>query len=102
MIQLSEERKVIRSGRFLVYIRNQDVGLPKPASVNRESAGAALLSVGNFGVAGSLSNTMSPGTRPTSVVRIKWHPDPSNRLITKHQRYRQERQDNGPVVDGYF
>ena len=40
---------------------------------------------------GSLSNTMSPGTRPTSV--------PS--LATKHQRYRQtkqDRQDNSPIA----
>jgi len=26
----------------------------------------------------------------------KWRLDPSNRLATIHQRYRQDRQDNGP------
>jgi len=30
-----------------------------------------------------------------AYLRTKWHPDPSNRLATIHQRYRQE---NDPVV----
>jgi len=44
---------------------------------------------------GSPSNTMWPGPRPTSVLS----PNPSNRLATIHQRYRQTRQtDNGPIT----
>jgi len=31
------------------------------------------------------------------LSRTKWHLDPSNRLATIHQRYRQ---DNGPVAQG--
>ena len=38
---------------------------------------------------GSPSNTMSPGPRPTST---KWHPNPSNRLATIHQRYKTDGQ----------
>ena len=37
----------------------------------------------------SLSNTMPTGPRTTFVVCTKWHLDPSNRLATIHQRYRQ-------------
>jgi len=33
--------------------------------------------------------------RGTAYVRTKWHLDPSNRLVTIHQRYRQ---DNGPIA----
>jgi len=36
-----------------------------------------------------------------AYLRIKWYPDPFNRLATIHQRYRQNRQDrqeNGPVA----
>ena len=44
-----------------------------------------------FGGAGSPSNTMWPGPRPTSIVRTKWHPNPSNRLPTIHQLYRTDR-----------
>ena len=47
------------------------------------------------GGAGSQSNTMSPGPRPTSAASGI---DPSGRLATMHQRYRQDRQDNGPVA----
>ena len=49
--------------------------------------------------AGSPSNTISPG--PRLYLHTKWHFDPSNRLATIHQRYRQDRktgQDNGPVA----
>ena len=42
--------------------------------------------------AGSPSNTNSPGLRPTSILHAKFHRDPSNRLATIHQRYRQDRQ----------
>jgi len=31
-----------------------------------------------------------------AYLRTKWHPDPSNRLVTIHQRYRQDRHENGP------
>jgi len=41
-----------------------------------------------FWGAGSPSNTKSPGSRPTSMS-IKFNFDPSNRLVTIHQRYRQ-------------
>jgi len=50
------------------------------------------------GRAGSPSNTMWPGPRPTFPA--KFHLDPSNRLATIHQRYRQTDrtgQDNGPI-----
>jgi len=43
------------------------------------------------GKAESPCNTMSPGPRPTSVLRTKWHLDSSNHLATIHQRYRQTR-----------
>ena len=42
--------------------------------------------------AGSPSNTNSPGLRPTSILHAKFHHDPSNRLASIHQRYRQDRQ----------
>jgi len=31
-----------------------------------------------------------------AYLRAKWHPDPSNRLATIHQRH--YRQDNGPIA----
>jgi len=33
-----------------------------------------------------------------AYLRTKWHLDPFNRLATILQRYRQDRQDNGPVA----
>jgi len=33
-----------------------------------------------------------------AYLRTKWHPDPSNCLAAMHQRYRQGRQNNGPVA----
>jgi len=51
------------------------------------------------GGAGFPSNTVSPGTRPTCVY-TKWYPDPSSRLAAIHQRYGQDRQDNGAVASG--
>jgi len=42
------------------------------------------------------SNTM--WTWAEAYLRTKWHLNPSNRLATVHQRYRQDRQDNGPVA----
>jgi len=44
------------------------------------------------GGAGSPSNTMSPVSRPISVPS-GWRLDPSNRLVTIHQRYKTDRQD---------
>jgi len=36
-----------------------------------------------------------------AYLRTKWHLDPSNRLATIHQRFRQDRQtDNGPISYG--
>jgi len=40
------------------------------------------------GEAGSASNTMWPGPRAEAYLRTKWHLDPSNRLVTIHQCYR--------------
>jgi len=59
-------------------------GRPRQRKVGRKLGAAAA------GGAGSRSNTMSTGPRPTSVP--PWHPDPSSRLATIHQRYRQDRQ----------
>jgi len=47
-----------------------------------------------WGGAGSSSNTMSPGAEV--YFRTKWHLDPSNRLATIHQRYRQT--ENRPKI----
>jgi len=33
-----------------------------------------------------------------AYLRTKWHPDPSNRLATIHQRYRQSRQTGQTTV----
>jgi len=44
------------------------------------------------GGAGSLSNTMLPGSRPT-YLHAKFYLDPSNRLATVHQRHRQTGRD---------
>jgi len=35
--------------------------------------------------------------RAEAYLLTKWYPDPSNCLATIHQRYRQTRQDNGPI-----
>jgi len=57
---------------------------------------AALCSAPFRGGAGSLSNTMSPGPRPTSVQNDTLiHPAV---LATTHQRFIQDRQNNGPVA----
>ena len=45
----------------------------------------------SMGKLGPPSNTMWPGTRPTSVPS-EWHLDPSNRLATIYECYRQDRQ----------
>jgi len=33
-----------------------------------------------------------------AYLRAKFHRDPSHRLATIHQRYREDRQDNGPIT----
>jgi len=35
-----------------------------------------------------------------AYLRAKFHLDPSDRLATVHERYRQDRTDNGPVALG--
>jgi len=47
--------------------------------------------------AGSLSNTMWPGPRPTCVMHARFHLDPSNRLATVHERHRQDRQRSDSI-----
>ena len=49
------------------------------------------LSLGGVG-AWSPSNTMWPPAWAEAYLRTKWHHNPSNRLATIHQRYRQDRQ----------
>ena len=55
-------------------------------------AAAVPLSMGSYE---SSSNTMSPG--PRLYLRTKWNLDPSNRLATIHQRYRQDRQRSDSI-----
>jgi len=45
--------------------------------------------------AGSPSNTMSPGPRPTSVPTAEWHLDSYSLLTTTHQRHNKHRQKIG-------
>jgi len=67
------------------------VGRADPSSrlvtIDMDQRGRGLLCPSRRG-AGSPSNTMWSGSRPTSN-RAKFHVDPSNRLATIHQRYRQ-------------
>ena len=39
----------------------------------------------------------TPANFNGAYLRAKFHLDPSNRLATVHQRYRQNRQDNGLI-----
>jgi len=51
-----------------------------------------------FGGAGSPSNTMWPLARAEAYLHVKFHVDPSNRLATIHQRYRQDKQAGQTTV----
>ena len=50
-----------------------------------------------WGRAGSPSNTMSPGPRPTSTRSGTVVSDPSSRLATMHQRYNTDRQRSDSI-----
>jgi len=60
--------------------------------------GRKLGAVHTFLGEGELGPHLNNVVRAEAYLHAKFHRGPSNRLATIHQRYRQDRTDNGPIA----